>query len=158
MKWLTPYRSIKGYLERFTIISIGKIHIRFHRILSTDATTYYHSHPFNYLTIPITGSYIERFPCGKMNRVSMSNPTLHNSDEYHRIERINGVVRTLFITWGNHSKWSLKGSNPNIQEGLHKRTINGKYVYCKFDKFWYIGNKCPVIANNEARPSIYQNI
>lgn len=54
------YTSIDGYLERFSLFSIGKLKVRVHHILSSDGTPYCHNHPFHYVSIVFKGYYIEQ--------------------------------------------------------------------------------------------------
>lgn len=54
------YSSISGYLERFTLFKIGKLHVRVHHILSADGTIYCHNHPFHYISIILKGGYVEQ--------------------------------------------------------------------------------------------------
>lgn len=54
-----PYSNIKDFLLRFTLIKIGGLHIRLHKIIDKDKTALYHNHPFNYISIILKGGYNE---------------------------------------------------------------------------------------------------
>jgi hypothetical protein len=157
MKLFKPYRSIPNYLKRFTLLQIGRLHIRIHRIESTDQTSGYHNHPFSYVSIPLKGSYVEKYPDGSHKKVSLFNIAVRAHNVYHRIEQIHGNVYTLFITWSSKSRsWGIINNDTAIEPGMYQRRVNGKIVHSKFDKGWYIGNTCYVIASQEQRYSIYQ--
>ena len=159
MKFLSAYRSIPNYLERFTILQLGKLHIRVHKLLSTDDTDYYHNHPFSYVSVPLRGSYVERYPDGTSKKVSLFNIAFRSHNTFHSIESMDGPVTTLFFTWRNNSgKWGFSNPKSTMNTGMYKRKINEKEVHCKFDKFWFIGNVCPLVAKLEYRPSIYQTV
>jgi hypothetical protein len=162
---MKKYSSIKGYLERYSLFKIGKLKVRWHKILSPDGTPYFHNHPFSYLSIVCRGSYVEqRLVDDKVIEVTYKAPSIifRKSSVYHRIKDASNC-RTLFFAWDSKSRWSLKRSSisnvklrvPNTA-GVYIRTINGKRLYCKFDEFWYIGSEDKNKAEIETRLSIHQ--
>ncbi len=56
-----PYSSIKDFLQRFTLLKIGTLHIRLHKIMDKDRTTLFHNHPFNYISIILKNGYTETY-------------------------------------------------------------------------------------------------
>ena len=160
------YASIKGYLERETILSFGKLKIRYHKILSPDGTPYLHSHPFRYLSIILWGGYSEQILVGEQiitKTHKIGSIILRSAETHHRITKAKNC-RTLFFAFDSSYKWQLKKHNSIIKEdfkiptqsGIYLRVINGREVYCKFDNFWYIGSSNKLIAEMEERLSIYQ--
>ena len=156
------YKSIIGYLERYTLLKIGRLHIRLHYIKSDDKTNYLHSHPFSYLTFIVRGGYDDVTHCQRkvLRRFSFHHS---NSKVFHRIENVMPKTLTLFFSWNCKKKnWQLKKYEPGYngemayKTGIYKRKINGKVVFCKYDSHWFIGNESLEKAANEKRPSIYQ--
>jgi hypothetical protein len=163
--FMKKYSSIKGYLERFSLFNIGKLKVRWHRILSADGTPYFHNHPFAYISIVCKGGYVEQRLVGdsiieiqhKVGSVIVRKPC-----DFHRIKEAKNC-RTLFFAWDTKTKWTLKKSsflNINLKTpklaGIYIRNINGKRLYCKFDDFWYLGSLDKKTAECETRLSIHQ--
>ncbi len=156
-----PYRSIKGFLERFTVLKIGKLHIRIHRIVSEDKTDFYHSHPFHYLSIVLRGWYVERFSDESFCMNRRFSCMLRSAGVYHRIHQVGPNTITLIFTWEINKKWDLKptGWITKLPDGIYNRVINDRMVFCKMKGGkWYIGNKSLYTATYEQRLSIYQEI
>jgi hypothetical protein len=169
MRLFRKYNSIPNYLARLTLLKIGKLHIRLHTITAADATPYLHNHPFWYLSFVLKGGYTEQSLTARSNRLhvaSHQSPTIifGSPAKLHRIETCT-YARTLFITWGSSTPWTLQ-RHPDIppppdfrqppREGLYQRTINGKALWCKFATYWYIGNSCPTKANESTKYSVHQ--
>jgi hypothetical protein len=168
MNYLKPYYSIKGYLERFTIFAVGRLHVRIHKILQADGTPYFHNHPFNYISIILAGNYTECIlnaqGCLEYKYHAVGSVIFRSSKVHHYISDAENC-RTLFIAWRVDKPWSLKDS-PLItvegfkrprENGIYFRYINGKFLYCKFMEYWYIGHYNYDDADKEHRLSIYQN-
>lgn len=45
------------FLERYTILKIGLLHIRIHYIKDIDRSVFYHNHLFHYISIILKGGY-----------------------------------------------------------------------------------------------------
>lgn len=160
------YPSIKGYLERFNLLTIGKLKIRLHKILSADGTPYLHNHPFVFISIILKGKYTEQLLVGNKiieRTYKFGSIIFRKSNQYHRIKSADNC-KTLFFSFYNKNNWNLK-SHSDIQiddfsiptkSGIYTRIINNKKYYCKFDKFWFIGSEDFNKANAETRLSIYQ--
>lgn len=158
-----PYSHIKGFLERFTVLKIGKLHIRIHRILDKDQSTLFHTHPFHYISIILKGGYVDLYidKEGNVQRKSYTRFSIieRSASTFHRIEQVIVPTITLFIAWGNYG-WDVINLDPKEDEdGLFKRLVNGRIVYNKKKLgVWYIGNESSEIALKETRYSIYQKI
>ncbi len=139
-----PYSNIKDFLYRFTILKIGKIHIRLHKIKSEDKTTLFHNHPFNYISIILKGGYQERYICQKSSEIKSKkynflNVIFGNNKRFHRIEKIKGETITLFITYGKYEWHAINMSKNNLENGIFKRKINNKSVWSKRENgIWFI--------------------
>lgn len=163
MLFLKKYRSINGFLERFTILKIGKFHARFHIIKTEDKSTFYHNHPFDYISIILKGGYRETYLNHKAEKIDITHKRFdiikRKSNVYHRIEEIFGPTTTLFITYGK-THWGIINMNqPKYNNGVFQRIVNGKLVWAKRqDDIWFIGNTDKEIAEREIRYSINQII
>lgn len=164
MKFLQKYSSIPKYLERFTILKFSCIHIRIHNLLSEDKTPYYHNHPFSFLSIIISGGYIEEVLINDKIETKIHNKfhfLFRNKKTYHKIKSVKPNTKTLFFAIGNSKKWHLKSIDPIInrpENGIYKRVINDKKVYSKcHDGMYYIGSFDIDKAISETRLSIYQD-
>jgi hypothetical protein len=153
-----PYTSIKDFLLRFTILKVGKLHIRLHRIVSADGSTLYHNHPFHYVSIILSGGYTESVMNGKDLEHSFLSVIIRNQNVYHRINIIKPRTLTLFIAWGDYG-WQAINMHESNDNGLFQRIINQKNLWCKKQKgIWFIGHADADKAIQETRHSIHQTI
>lgn len=169
MKFFKEYNSLPNYLMRFTLVQVGRLHIRLHNIISKDTTPFLHNHPFSYISIILKGSYDEQLLVDNKIVVKTHKPgsiIFRTNKDYHRINNTNGC-KTLFIAIKSNNTWSIKRhdsiDNPieykTPTDGIHTRQIKGRKLYCKVvDGIWYIGNEDYKIATNETRQSIHQNL
>jgi len=170
------YGHLPYFLERWTVFKWWRLHIRIHHLIGPDRTPFLHSHPFWYVSIILSGDYIELYegPDGKLIRVKHGPGSIivRRPSTFHRIEHTSyPKCRTLFITWERRISvprerlWDLKRhpdvvcrftfKQPSIP-GVYQRTVNGNYLYAKFDQFWYVGNTNLGLAQREYRLSIHQ--
>lgn len=158
---LKPYKHLKGYLERWTVVKIGKLHIRLHDIKRNDATPFLHNHPFHYLSFILSGGYDEKLNDKIVTRKRFSF-AFRSDKTFHRIISVQPNTKTIFFTWRTKTKWNLQPTDEKVDEwvdyrkGLYIRTLWNKKRYCKFDKFWYEGSDDPLTALLSERPSIDQ--
>jgi hypothetical protein len=155
-----PYSNIKDFLYRFTLIKIGSLHIRLHKIVDNDKTTLFHNHPFNYISIILKGGYTETVIENNKEKIYNHNflsIIKRNHLTYHRIDKIKSKTITLFIA---HGKYEWNAFNTQIQnndDGIYLRIINHKKLWCKkINGIWFIGHKNMIDAQNETRHSIHQ--
>lgn len=159
--FLRKYRSINGFLERFTLLKLGSFHIRFHLIKTADESTFYHNHPFNYISIILKGGYRETYLTPKAEVVELTHKRFdiikRSGGVFHRIEEIFGPTTTLFITYGKKPWCILNLSPAKHPDGVFLRKVNDKYVWAKRQQdIWFIGNTDKKIAEHEIRYSINQ--
>jgi hypothetical protein len=160
MKLFKPYSNIKDFLHRFTILKIGKLHIRIHKITSEDKTSLFHNHPFHYISIILRGGYTEMILDNDVlsqRRYTAGDLILRSNKTYHRIDKLHGETITLFIAYG---KYAWNAINPVISDsddGIFERIINEKRLWNKRKNgIWYIGNVNKDVAERETRHSIHQ--
>lgn len=98
-----PYSNIKNFLHRYTLLKIGSLHIRLHKVTDKDRTTLFHNHPFNYISIILKGGYTETYIVNgieKMSTSSFLSVIKRKHSCYHRIDDIKSETITLFIAYG----------------------------------------------------------
>lgn len=159
MRLFRKYSTIKGLMDRFTIIKIGKLHIRYHKIFGKDETELFHSHPFNYISIILSGGYtdlsIQVDNSIKKEVLKALSTVKRKHSTQHRLEDILPNTKTLFITWGN---FGWQAFNPNQKQDFSiemVKTKNGWYKKC--NGIIYIDNEDYYAAKNETRHSIHQH-
>lgn len=158
---LKPYKHLNGYLERWTVLKIGRLHVRLHDIKRNDATPFLHNHPFHYLSFIISGGYTENLD-GKFITRRRFSLAFRSDKTYHRIVSVQPKTKTIFFTWKTNTKWDLKPSKEKTDDwvdyepGLYIRTLWDKPRYCKFDKYWFEGKSSKQEALASNRPSIDQ--
>lgn len=151
------YRNIQNFLSRFTLLQLGKLHIRIHTILDKDQSTLFHNHPFNYISIILKGGYSERLLNGDIKNYSVGSIIYHKHSDFHRIESIKGKTITLFIAFGKYTWQAINTSKTHPKDGIYRRIINNRQLWAKMQNgIWFIGNDCYSKAAKETRHSIHQ--
>lgn len=161
---LPDYKSLVGYMERRTLVHIGRLHIRLHRISSADATPFLHSHPFSYVSVLLRGGYTEETLQGT-TRHRRGSVLWRSSSTHHRLASVDERTLTLFITWKRRDNaWSLV--RPAVPAhcpewfdhpvGVYVRVLYGKRRHCKFDGYWHTAADTPEAAWAATKPSIDQ--
>lgn len=160
MKIFKPYSNIKDFLYRFTILKIGKLHIRIHNIKDSDKSTLMHNHPFHYISIILKGGYSEKYiKDGKVIKKTYKflSVIIRKNSVFHRITSVKENTFTLFIAFGNYGWRAYSTIKSNLPDGVFLRTINGKEVFAKRKNgIWFVGNQNLSLAILEQRHSIHQ--
>lgn len=181
-----PYKSLKGYLERFTLLKVGRLHIRWHRIDQDDATGCVHTHPFSYISIIVKGGYTDvsagslnekmRMHClSHQHQLPSAHPLTYKVVRAgtilvrrwscaHRLEQVKPGTCTLFIAWSTRSgRWDLWNignpkKNSDRMTGIYMRQLYGKQLYCKWQYgIWFMGSLRARDAQVQTQPSIDQS-
>lgn len=161
MRFWKPYKSLTGYLKRFTILQCGRVHIRIHRILSADKTPFLHTHPFHYVSIIVSGGYWEKIN-DRIIHHTVGSIICRRATDAHRIVKVSPNTKTLFITWCTDSGWQLSPDNQQPDDwishtpGIYLRELYGRIRFCKFDQFWHRAHDSLAEALIETNPSIDQ--
>lgn len=115
-----PYNHLPTYLHRWQVFQLGRLKVRVHDILTADETPFLHTHPFNYVSVVLSGGYTEQLLCDG-NLVERSYKTgsviTHTNKTYHRISAVLPNTKTLFFAWdttNGEQGWSLI-RHPNIE-------------------------------------------
>jgi hypothetical protein len=122
MKLIKEIKSRTGVLHfrRYELLKTRFFSIWIHHIFESDKDEHLHNHPWNFISIPFSGEYIELTQSGeKIQKLGVLN--IRNGKDYHKILKINkGPVKTIFISFGPKSKkWGY--------------LVNGEHI--DFDKY-----------------------
>lgn len=154
------YSNIKDFLHRFTLLKIGKLHIRLHRIKDIDRSGFFHNHPFKYVSIVLRGGYTEELLTDPKNiekKHSAGSVIVRSQKTYHKIIQCQPHTLTLFMAWGNYNWHAINPNTPIHPDGVYLRLLHGKYVWAKRkDDIWFIGHEDYYRAEEELRHSIHQ--
>ena len=165
---MKPYNHLVGYLHRWTLCKLSKLHVRLHHLLSTDGTPFLHSHPFDYVSFVFSGGYTEQVLVGDdLVEVQHVAPTIifRRGSTYHRIIDVTGSCKTLFFAYGEGT-WDLK-RHPKVRsdwdytmpfyDGVYIREVSGEPVYSKFeDRRWFAGGDTVEEAMQSTKLSVHQ--
>lgn len=139
------YKHLKGYLERYTVLRIWRLHIRLHRIKRPDITPFLHTHPFHYISFILWGGYTEVTNSRVHIRSRWSMSCRHASTP-HRIVSVDPNTVTFFITWSTAANvWKFVKTDwkfitddwVEYEHGIYRRVLYGETVYSKFNEYWY---------------------
>lgn len=103
------------HFERWAIFETKYLSLYIHKIHKEDKDLHLHSHPWNFASIILKGSYIEEKLSidlfGEeqppiLNTKKFLTISVMDRDDFHKIKSIvNGPVWSLFLTWGEHKNW-----------------------------------------------------
>lgn len=162
---LPDHKSLAGYMERRTVLRLGRLHVRLHRLLSADRTPFLHTHPFSYVSVILRGGYTEQQD-ERFITYSAGHVLARRSSVYHRLESVRPGTLTLFITWERGDRaWNLQKparmAKPpewrNYEAGVYRRVLYGRERLCKFDGFWHTAADSVEAALGSVKPSIDQS-
>lgn len=108
--------SRKGvvHFQRYRVISTPWFKIYLHRILESDQDKDLHSHPWDFKSLVIKGSYKEYYAIGpywglvKERTFKPFQVNSYDHNNVHKIEVMNGPVWTLFFTNGRLYEWGYQ--------------------------------------------------
>lgn len=164
---MKKYIDLPEYLLRWTLFRVGAFHVRMHNIITGDNTPFLHNHPFNYMSVVISGGYSEQVLIDdsivvKHHRVG--SVILRNSSTYHRIKEVLPGCKTIFFAFGS-ALWCLKRHKDvvcpaeykvPVAPGVYRRELSGCSRYARFDGFWRVSSNSIYEAMMQVRPSIHQ--
>jgi hypothetical protein len=144
------------YLERYKLLNLpwgDKIYI--HRFMDSDPARGYHNHPWQSISFPIVGGYIEhRFhPIEEV--VTDVKPGWFNiigQDTFHRVD-LNGVdAWTMFCRRGTANGWGFLDTLPGMFQAAPANKAGSAWVFRRHhevtddDNGWVgipVGNRAP---------------
>ncbi len=160
MIFFKGYSNIKDFLSRFTILKIGKLHIRLHKIKDIDRSGFFHNHPFNYISIVLKGGYTEQVLEDNgfyEETFTAGHVIFRNRKTCHKITEVKAPTYTLFLAWGKYEWRAVNLAEPKYADGVYQRTIKDKKLWAKRKRdIWFIGHESYLEALSETRHSIHQ--
>lgn len=121
-------RSRKGdlHFERWAILETDVFAVYIHRIHIEDRDLHLHSHPWNFISWILKGSYDEENQSGINNKRFLSFSKA-DTNYVHKIKRItNGPVYSLFITYGKKKPWYYLVNSELIESETYRKIKNDK--------------------------------
>lgn len=110
MKLVKEIKSKEGVLHfrRYLLLNLGIIKIYIHHIFQSDTDLHLHNHPWNFISLTLSGEWVERLETNYQVR-GVGSLNFKRWGSFHKIDRvIKGPVKSLFITWGkNPDKWGF---------------------------------------------------
>lgn len=103
------------HFQRFAIIETKLFSIYVHKIFKADEDYHLHSHPWNFFSLILKGSYIEEYNSldlfGEPQSAFRSKKFLTFSSmkkgSYHKIKAIlKGPIYSLFCAYGKKERWN----------------------------------------------------
>lgn len=116
-KKVKEIKSKEGVLHfrRWRILWTPWFTINFHGIYHHDEDEHLHSHPWNFISMVLKGSYTERLESGAKLRYP-GNVEKRTKDVFHKILTLHSkAVYTLNVMWG-------------AEEGSWGYKVDGKYI------------------------------
>jgi hypothetical protein len=139
-KLVKEIRSKLGviHFRRYAIIETKWFGLYIHRIYKADADKHLHSHPWNFKSIILKGSYAEAYngidifgePQTYIRTREFLDYSSANTDYFHKILNIiKGPVTTLFFTYGVHREWYYLVNGEKIESTKYRIMKNeGKFI------------------------------
>ena len=116
-------RSREGALhfERYAIIETFLFAVYLHKIHKEDQDLHLHSHPWNFVTIVLKGSYRELGEHGEsLKKVGTVSSMSRN--RFHKIATVfDKPVTTLFLTFGKHKPWHYLVDGSKIESDEYRK-------------------------------------
>lgn len=126
MKFFKKVKEIRSksgelHFERYAIIETAFFGLYIHTIYKADQDLHLHSHPWNFITVVLSGAYVALGTTG----LSVKEPgtiSIMTRNGFHKIDEIVlGPVKTLFFTWGQHKSWYYLVEGNKIESGLYRK-------------------------------------
>lgn len=133
-RWLTillsgaPHQIITDahgrlYLRRWYLLPHNRlVNLYLHQFLASDDPHDFHDHPWGFVSIMLSGSYVETTPAGSWLR-RRGSMALRNASDRHRIALLQAddgsekPCRTIVVT-GNHCRqWGFWRAAPGCEPG-----------------------------------------
>ncbi len=116
------------HFRRWTVFSCYYFSIYIHQIFKADEDLHLHNHPWNYCSIILYGSYIERnqFYDTIMKPLSVS---IQKAQRFHKIkEMLSKQCISLFITGKKYNEWGYDTENGFIDHKTYRQLKNKKAI------------------------------
>ena len=128
MKLVKEIKSKDGKLHfrRWQIIKTPWFSIYIHGIYAADEDKHLHNHPWDYISMVLSGSYIEKTN-KNINFLSLGTITKRNGNDYHKIYKLlSKSVYTLFIVGPVKRHWGYSVDGNHITHEEYRKLKNNK--------------------------------
>jgi hypothetical protein len=125
MKWFkrrTIFRNNRPYLNRFILFKCKWFGIYLHNILEADPDLHLHDHPWNFVTLILSGGYKEELAGGWQWNVAGSVAKRKLGD-YHRIAEVFGGTWSLIFIGRTQKDWGFLVNGDHVP---HKQYLHPK--------------------------------
>ncbi len=100
-------RAGKVHFKRWRLLATPWLNIYIHGIYEKDEEAHMHDHPWNFLSIILSGGYVEQTEQGFSDRRFL-NVKYCKADKTHRIFSLFNNTYTLVITGKKFRNWGYK--------------------------------------------------
>ncbi len=129
MKLIKEIKSKDGILHfrRWVIFQSKFFSIYIHGIYKEDNDAHLHNHPWNLLTIVLSGSYIEELENSNFIFRNFLNIGYRNRNKYHKIFQLKTKeVKILAFVFGKRNdNWGYKVDNKHVLHTEYRQNKNG---------------------------------
>ena len=94
------------YMKRWKLISLRLFGIRVHHILRSDADRELHDHPFDFISVILSGSYTEYLADGTVTTYKAGSILFRRAETLHRLE-LSAPVWTFVIRGRIRREWGF---------------------------------------------------
>jgi hypothetical protein len=139
MKFFQRVKEIKSragelHFTRFAIFETPLLSLYVHKIYKADEDEHLHSHPWNFLTVILSGAYRtwvdDQDPEDLGKRYRGENKTRFDwthmtRKQFHKITEIAiGPVTTLFLAYGKHQPWHYLVNGEKVESTEYRNKKN----------------------------------
>jgi hypothetical protein len=132
MRLIKEIKSKSGviHFKRWVLFQSKIFSIYIHGIYKEDNDIHLHNHPWNLLTIVLSGSYIELLENDEIKFRGFLNIGYRNRTKYHKIyQLLTKNVYTLAFVFGNRDeKWGYLVDNKHVEHTEYRDNKNKKLV------------------------------
>lgn len=93
------------YLYRWTLVILG-FSIRLHHWIKSDDRRFFHDHPWDFVSVPLWGTYTNVTPSGKFQARAL-RPWKFRAEERHYLEIPKEGAWTLLLCSRPRKKWGF---------------------------------------------------
>lgn len=126
MKLIKEIKSKSGKLHfrRWEILKTKWFSIWIHGIYAADQDKHLHNHPWDFKSIVLKGSYVEKTESGFVRQYS-GKINIRNGANFHKILRLTSpAVYTLFIVTPPKRTWGYKVGDKFIENEKYREMKN----------------------------------
>ncbi len=92
------------HFRRWRILKTPIVSLYYHQIFKTDEDRHAHSHPWNFISLILSGGYWEQDQFGTMKKLLPGNLNYHRAEDFHRLSLLEPTT-SLVLTFGKPRSW-----------------------------------------------------